>query len=500
MPTSVTLPTSRGTGPDPRSRGPSLRALAVLVIAGLALIATSPAIPSIDGQINGEVVLGGGESAERELRIHVDPGGGGATRGSIFLTFRAGSGLQTGYTADAALAFLAASDAGGSFLPDNDFPVERCVAGCDLVYRIRIRTLPNVVAGSVIRYEAGVRLEYSGFGNRDPSLLRLDLEGQASRPVAPFWGILAGLLALVGGIAAGPAVDRALAPRRRLPALGLIAMAVGTIGWIVIDRVTYLASVDAFARIGLSPRLLLAFVDPWSAALIGILVWGLWRGLRRWPEDGGWVLGLASVATVGLGGLWLGYWSTLDPVVQPILFAIPFVLLGGVGGIVIGQAWRTDERAKTDRWWGALAVLSHGIIIAGFGWVAQESLFDPFATAPTSFLALIPAVLVTMAFRRWLGGRQTWLVLFDLIVAAVGLLGLWLWSGAFVGFTTDPGRLETDDVGVLLAVGASLVALGTSMHVIRRIPGADPVEARAIDQAHPVVPVRQPIVDDPPTT
>lgn len=477
------------------------------MICGLALIATSPAPPSLAGYVIGEVVLGGGASAERELRVHVDPGGGGASMGTIGLTFRAASDLQASYTRDASLAFVAASDAGGPFPPDNDFPVERCTTGCDVVYRIRIVAAPNVVAGSVIRYEVHVRLQYdSGFGTRDPSLLRVDLEGQATGPVAPFWGILAGLLALVGGIAAGPAVDRALGPRRRrLPALALIAIAVGLIAWMVIAAAINLATFEGFTWTRVSPMLLLALVDPWSVALIGVLAWGLWRGLRRWPADGGWMLGLAAVATVGLGGLWQAWWSSLDPVVQPILFAIPLVLLGGLGGIVIGQAWRTDERAMHDRWWAGLAVLGHGVVIAGFGFIAQQSLSDPFATAPVSLVALIPAGLLAVGFRRWLGGRQGWLVILDGMVAFVGLLGLWLWSGAFIGFSTDPLRLETDDVGVLIAVTAALVALITAVHPMRaarRPSGAARGAASAVGGVEPPAAVspQAPVADEPPTT
>ena len=31
--------------------------------------------------------------------------------------------------------------------------------------------------------------------------------------------------------------------------------------------------------------------DPWSVILLGTLAWGIWRGYRRWPVDGGWLLG-----------------------------------------------------------------------------------------------------------------------------------------------------------------------------------------------------------------
>jgi hypothetical protein len=479
------------TVPADGERGPTFRSIIVLAISALALIATTPAQPSIAGRVIGEVVLDGGQSVERELRIHVDPEAGDASGGSIYLSFQAASGLQTSYTRDATLGFVAASDTRGSFEPSATIPIERCVSGCDLAYRIRIATARDVLPGSLIRYEVDVSLRYSGYGPRDQSLMRVDVDGAASGPVAPIWAVLAGLLALVGGIGAGPAVHRRLEPgRRRAPGVALLALTVGLIAWLFIDAVRNVvkyATLDLLAQQQLG---LFLVADPWSVILLGTLGWGIWRGLRRWPTDGGWLLGLSAVATVGLGGLWLAWRLTSEAVLQPFLVTMPFVLLGSVGGIVIGQAWRTDKRADHDRWWGALAVLSHGVVIAGFGFLAEQSFFDPFATSPMSLLALIPAALVTLAFRRWLRGQRFWLALFDFMIAATGLLGLWLWSSTFIGFTTTPARLEIDDVAVCLAVAAAVVAVVTSFHPM-------PGEAR-IAPIEPVTPLEA--VDDPPTT
>jgi hypothetical protein len=481
-------------------RGPTFRSLIVLVISALALIATSPPQPSIAGRVIGEVVLGGGESVERDLRIHVDPEAGDASSGSIHLALQAASGLQTSYTRDATLAFVAASDARGSFEPSTTFPVERCISGCDLTYRIRIATARDVLPGSLIRYEVDVSLRYGGFGTPDQSLMRVDLDGSASGPIAPLWAMLAGVLALVGGFLAGPAVHRMLPPnRRRGPSLALLALTVGLIAWLFIDAVLNVVKYATLDLLAQQPLALFLVADPWSVILLGTLAWGLWRGLRRWPADGGWLLGLSAVAMVGLGGLWLAWRLTSEAVLQPFLVAALFVLLGGVGGIVIGQAWRTNRRADHDRWWAALAVLSHGVIIAGFGFLAEQSFFDPFASSPMSLLALIPAALVTVAFRRWLRGRPFWLALFDLLIAGTGLLGLWLWSTSFIGFTTVPARLEIDDVAVYLAVAAALVATVTAFHSMPREESARSTgTADATIDAAPATPL--PAVDDPPTT
>jgi hypothetical protein len=462
----------RVTVPSDGGRGPTVRSLIVLAINALALIATTPAQPTIAGRVIGEVVLDGGQSVERELRIHVDPEAGDASGGSIYLSFQAASGLQTSSTRHATLMFVAASDARGSFEPSATIPVERCVSGCDLAYRIRIATARDVLPGSLIRYEVDVSLGYSGYGQRDQSLMRVDLDGAASGPVAPIWALLAGVLALVGGMGAGPVVDRGLeAGRRRAPGVALLALTVGLMAWLFIDAVLNVVEYAGLGLLAQRPLDLFLVADPWSVILLGTLGWGIWRGLQRWPADGGWLLGLSAVATAGLGGLWLAWRLTSEAVLQPFLVVAPFVLLGGISGLVIGQAWRTDPRADHDRWWAALAVLSQGILIAGFGFLAEQSMFDPFATSQASFLALIPAGLLALAFRRWLGGRRFWVALFDIVIAGMGLLGLWLWSTSFVGFTTAPARLEIDDVAVYLAVAASLVAIVTAFH---EMPSAQP--------------------------
>jgi hypothetical protein len=448
------------------SPGPTFRSLIVLTIGTLALLATTPAPPTLSGRVIGQVVIDGGQTIDRELRIHVDPDGGEASRGSIYLDFQAASGLQTSYTRDVTLSLVSASDANGPIQPTPAFPVERCQIGCDLVYRIQVAAGPGVLPGSIVRYDVDVELQYdTGFAPRNPALMRLELEGTASGPVAPIWALIAGIVGLAGGILAGPAIDRRLPTHlRRAPSIGLLALAVGLIGWLFVVGVLNVVGYGRLDLLSRQPLALFFVADPWSVVLLGTLAWGLWRGYRRWPGDGGWLLGLSAVAMVGLGGLWLAWRSTLDVAVQPIVVTALMVLLGALGGLVIGQAWRTDPRANHDRWWAAFAVLSQGILIAGFGFLAERSFYDPFATSQVSFLALIPAGLLALAFRRWLSGRRFWLALFDIVIAGVGLLGVWLWSTSFIGFTTVPARLEIDDVAVYLAVAASLVATVTAFH------------------------------------
>jgi hypothetical protein len=482
-----------------RAPGPTLRALAVLAVSALALIATTPPPPTLQGHVVGSVVLGGGESTQRELRIHVNLAGGHPTSGSITLGFQASNGLLAGSTDDAVLGFAPASDASGAYVPTAVFPVDRCVRGCDLAYNIQISARPKVLPASVIRYEVDVELRYdSGYGSLDGALMQLSLDGESTGPVAPVWSVLAGVLALVLGVAAGPAVDRALGPRRRWPAVALLAVVV-VLAWTVLDDAVNVITLAATSGGGLSPMLLISLIDPWSTLLLGALAWGLWRGIRREPTDDGWLLGLAAVAAVGLGGLWLAKMVTDSVVVQPVLLALPFVLLGGLGGVVIGQAWRTSERPLNARWWVALAVVSHGIVMAGFGFVALRPLYGPFAD-PTVLLLLVPATLVALAFRRWLRGLRGWLIMFDLLIAAVGVLGLWVWQTSFLGFSTNPHRYEVDDIAVYIAVAAALVAVITSFHAMPRGAGGDAAPMSAMEAGGRIDAVRRErLADDPPT-
>jgi hypothetical protein len=233
----------------------------------------------------------------------------------------------------------------------------------------------------------------------------------------------------------------------------------------VLRLITLTGVPDFLASVSV-PSLLLYLVDPWSTILLVTLSWGMVRGLQRWRADGGWLLGLAAVAVTGLGGLFLAWIMTLDPVVQPVIMGVGAIAVGGLAGFVVGQAWRTDARAFHDRWWAGSAVVAHGILIAGFGFLAVQSFQDPFATVPGSLLLLIPAALLMWALRRWFRGRRAWLALFDLLILAIGTLGLWFWFSPSGYFGTGGPGFQIDDLAVLIAVAAAAVAAVTAFHTM----------------------------------
>lgn len=130
---------TRGT----QARGPSFRALVILSLSALALLATSPGQPTLEGRAFSEVVIDSGETVERELRIHVDPEAGLADSGTISPALQAASGLQPGYSFDASIELVGAGEPTGAYSPNTAFPIERCTEGCDLSYQVRISAGPT---------------------------------------------------------------------------------------------------------------------------------------------------------------------------------------------------------------------------------------------------------------------------------------------------------------------------------------------------------------------
>ena len=478
---------SAGRGPGPRRSG-----LLLLAAAAFAFLATSQAISKLETSADGEVSLGPGAIVEHAVHVHLDQAAvEGAGRSSLRIAFRSASDLDVGY-ASAATATLAMAGASAdpSDLGGLSLPIDDCPSGCDLDFVARFEAGPSVLPGSIARYRVDLVIEYpSSFGEHPSSQATIGLEHPASGPAPTWWSVLAGVLGLAAGWVLAPRVDGALGRRRRWPAIALAVVPVGTLVVLGLQRIAVVLPYGVATA-----NAIFYALEPWSLALLGTLTWGVARGIRRWDADGGWALGLGAVAMAGLGGLWLAWWSTLDPVGQPVVAAIGAALLGVLAGCVIGQGWRLDPRAFHDRGVAGAAVLSHGVVIAGFGFLAVNSLYDPFGNS-SGLLALVPAALIALALRRWFSGGRAWLVLFDLLVAGVGLLGFVV---AVLPASSSLGSLGPEpiaDVAVTIAVVASLVAVVTAFH---RMPGPDrPVETSL---SEPVVSPDAPPVASPPTS
>ncbi|HEX6867968.1 MAG TPA: hypothetical protein VF119_04135 [Candidatus Limnocylindrales bacterium] len=467
-----------------RGPGPSRSGLLVLALASFALIATSPAPPRLEASAIGEVEIAGDGPIDHVVRLRLGPGVvDGAVHGEIDATFLAASGLDVGYSTSATITIDRAdrpgdpSEFGGAALP-----LTECLEGCELEYVVRVWPTTAVMPGSTARYRVDLAIQYEGYAGGRSSSVAIDVERLASGPPPAWWAVLAGMVAVIVGWGWATSIDRVLGRRRRWPAIFLASLPILTVVILVAQR-----AAEAM-QLGVDlVTVSLYLADPWSLGLLAILVWGVVRGIRRWGADGGWSLGLGALAMTGLGGLWLVWRATLEPVGQPIVAALAAVLLGILAGTVVGQGWRTDPRAAHDRLPAGAAVLAHGIVIAGFAHLAANALYDPFATVPGGLAPLIPAGLIALALWRWFQGGRALLVLFDLIVAVVGLLGLWI-----VVLPQDSlfsvGPEPIGDVAIVIAVGAALVGLVTALH---RMPGP---------QAPAPVPSSEPPVATPPTT
>src|SRR3954468_13357081 len=92
---------------DARSQSsPSPAAILALVVAALAIVATSPAPPSLESVAIGEVLLDGSHQVERELRLHLDPRAAAPSAGSIILKLQAAHGLGEAWPNGVSLALV----------------------------------------------------------------------------------------------------------------------------------------------------------------------------------------------------------------------------------------------------------------------------------------------------------------------------------------------------------------------------------------------------------
>jgi len=115
------------------------------------------------------------------------------------------------------------------------------------------------------------------------------------------------------------------------------------------------------------------------------------------------------------------------------------------------------------------------VLIAGFGFLVVDAIDAPFGNG-SAFLLLIPMVVLLVLVRRWLRGGRALLILVDLVIAAIGLLGAWAtgFGTSSIGGFASPFELE--DLGVIIATIAAMVALVSAFHPMGR-SGSQPPPA-----------------------
>ena len=379
-------------------------------------------------------------------------------------------------------------------------PFEQCKAGCDLEYQVVVTPVGSVVPGSVVQFEVDAALDYadsaSWNGSDTSGLLVVDLQDASTAPPAAAWSVLAAILAFVIGALVAGRADRLLGPSRRAwPATVLMALVLLWLARTIVVQLGFVLEARIIEGAIQQPLSLIWALDPWSIGILGALAFGLWRGIRRWSSDGGWSMALAAVATIGVGGLWLVFVSTLGPLVHPVGLAVLFAVPAGLGGFVLGQTWRTDPSSPRERAWVATAVVAHGILISVLTFQAWESLANPFGESLGGVVLLVVALLIALAFFRWLHGHRAFLILFDLLIVGLALL---VFAAGLVLTRAFPGgedRIGAADVSIAIAVTVALVALVTACHRVRRpaVSGATP------PSSWPPLPPAQ-LVVGPPTT
>jgi hypothetical protein len=459
--------------PAGTSQGPRRAALVALAIAALAGIATSATPPTAKDEAVGEIGIDGGTSQTRELQIHLAPPlGAGPTLGELDVTMRSAADIGQVYTP--AIDILITDSDGaplGSTAATNNMislPVESCAIGCDLVYRLVFTAHDDLGPAASFRYQAFVKFTWGDYtGGPADGGLRVETSGGGDAVPPIGWSLIVGamLVGLLAGLAIGTSLrssDRA----RRLPARILIGILAVFGAWPIVVYVLYtiLPEIELGADVSWPYQSSIA-IGWFASFLLLALALALTIGLRRRERDGGWLLGLAGVATIALGGVWLAWTIGSFAVLRPIAMAAGVVGLGCLAGIVVQVAWGGGRQEIAGRrLWPSLAIVSQGLIIAGLVYAVLVGL-EPTSLAssqPLALATLVPALVVAAGAWRWFRGSRWMMILANLSLFAIGLLGTFLASG-FGGLqgTSDVGTVPLNAF-VVMEVVATFVGLVTA--------------------------------------
>jgi hypothetical protein len=166
--------------------------------------------------------------------------------------------------------------------------------------------------------------------------------------------------------------------------------------------------------------------------------------------------------------------------IQPTSLAIELAGFGLVLGVVVGQTWfRPEAGIAGRRLVPSLAVISQGIICAGFAYLAVNALdlagINLGAPQPLLAVPLVVAVAIVLAgLWRWFRGSRWLMALANLLLAIVGLLGFFLWPS----LTNTTGTATNDTLLANLAIGlevaATIVGFVISLRLYRPTRNVEP--------------------------
>jgi hypothetical protein len=460
--------------PAGTSQGPRRAALVALAIAALAGIATSATPPTAKDEAVGEIGIDGGTSQTRELQIHLAPPlGKGPTMGELDVSLRSAADIGRVYTPaiDVSVTDGDGTPLGstGSTTNTIPLPVESCAVGCNLVYRLVFTAHDDVGPAASFRYQAFVKFtwgDYSG-GPPDGGGLRVETTGGGDAVPPIGWSLIIGamLVGLLAGLAIGTSL-RSSERARRLPAGILIGVLVVFGAWPIVVYLLYTILPEIELGVDVDWPYQSSIAIGWFASfLLLALAFALIIGLRRMKRDGGWLLGLAGVSTIALGGVWLAWTIGSFAVMRPIAMAAAVAGLGCLAGILVQVTWGGGRAAIAGRrLWPSLAIVSQGFIIAGLVYAGLVGL-EPtsFASAqPLALATLVPALIVAVGTWLWFRGSRLLMILVNLLLLAIGLLGTFLMSGlGGLQGTSDTGVVPLNAF-VVMEVAATFVGLVTA--------------------------------------
>jgi hypothetical protein len=455
--------------PAGTSQGPRRAALVALAIAALAGIATSPTPPTAKARVVGEIGIDGGTSQTRELRIHLAPPIGKApTMGDLAVGLQSAADFGPVYATAIDISITDPGDAlvGPAASSTNvaPLPVDTCAAGCDLTYLLTFAAHDDLGPAASFRFQAIVTFTWGDYTGR-PAGLRVETSGGGDSAPPIGWLLIVG--AMLAGLLAGLAIGPSIPPRaRRIPARMLIGILLVFGAWplVVYGLFTIVPDINLSADLAWPYQETIA-VGWFAAVLLLALAVGLMFGLRRVDRDGGWLLGLATVGTIALGGVWLGWMIGSFAILRPVVMTVGVAGLGCLLGIVVQGAWGGGRVAIAGRrLWPSLAIASQGFLIAGLVYAGLVGLEPtPFSSSqPIALVPLVPALVVAVGAWRWFLGSRWLMVLVNLALLAIGLLGTFLVSG-FGGLegTSSSGTVPVNAF-VIMEVAAAFVGLVTA--------------------------------------
>ncbi len=451
----------------------------MLGIAALAGIATTASAPTADGYVDGALIISSGSTLTREVRIHLAPVGSGPTSGQLSVRLRSAAGFGPAYSGDIVVTIAPIDATPGSphrSYADLEIPVESCSTGCDLAYLVSFTAADSVGPLAMLRYRADVSFQFGYGGSQEPAVLVIELVGTdgATEPFGWLVVLAVGVIGLILGMLA-PSLQRLRGRTRLIPAFVTIG-ALAIVGFLPIGYLVY-AVIASEVPLHFDEVLVLG---PLSISLL-VLPFAMFRGVRRWKTDHGWLLGLATVATITLGGLWFA----LAVASSGLLEIVRTSVVAAVGGLVLGtllrQTWLAKDHGLAGlRMWPALAVVSQGLLISGLLAVAVPGL-QP--------IPIVAAAVVLVGLVRWFARSPMMMGTLNAVLLVIGVLGTLL----FVGVTRS-GFLGADASSfvplILIEVGAAAVGLITATRRFRT-PTAASLAASQVSAAD------DPIADTP---